>query len=244
MRLPELVRYPAFDGRQIPAFLFPPEGWREGTLILFVVVPPRRPGRAEPVELSAGAAVIPCRAATARSCRTCAVRPVTAASSRCSTTAKLRWDSVRDGVDVAEWLVKELPRPARSGDVRRLVRRFPCRSRASSRTRSAWTPASARTGCSGVDVVGIVNMQTFLEKTSGYRRKLREVEYGLLTDPDFLRTVSSIHKVGTRCTPFFIAHRFQRPARCRSRRRCLRSRLATASSRRACSSRPTRGTGS
>ena len=28
--------------------------------------------------------------------------------------------------------------------------------------------------------------KTFLEKTSGYRRKLREAEYGPLTDPDFL----------------------------------------------------------
>ena len=37
MRLPELVRYPAFDGRQIPAFLFLPEGYVKGTPIPFVV---------------------------------------------------------------------------------------------------------------------------------------------------------------------------------------------------------------
>ena len=30
----------------------------------------------------------------------------------------------------------------------------------------------------GVDIVGIVNVKTFLEKTSGYRRKLREVHGG------------------------------------------------------------------
>jgi dipeptidyl aminopeptidase/acylaminoacyl peptidase len=62
-----------------------------------------------------------------------------------------------------------------------------------------------------VDIVGIVNMKTFLEKTSGYRRKLREVEYGPLTDPEFLATVSSIHKVDKMQVPFFIAHGFNDP---------------------------------
>jgi len=62
-----------------------------------------------------------------------------------------------------------------------------------------------------IDVVGPVNLKTFLEKTSGYRRKLREVEYGPLTDPEFLASVSSIHKVDKMNVPFFIGHGFNDP---------------------------------
>jgi dipeptidyl aminopeptidase/acylaminoacyl peptidase len=62
-----------------------------------------------------------------------------------------------------------------------------------------------------VDVVGIVNMKGFLEKTSGYRRKLREVEYGPLTDPEFLASISSINKVDKIHVPVFVAHGFNDP---------------------------------
>ncbi len=62
-----------------------------------------------------------------------------------------------------------------------------------------------------IDVVGIVNMKTFLEQTSGYRRKLREVEYGPLTDPDFLASVSSINKIDQIKVPMMIAHGLNDP---------------------------------
>ena len=62
-----------------------------------------------------------------------------------------------------------------------------------------------------VDVVGIVNMQTFLEKTSDYRRKLREVEYGPLSDPEFLKTISPIHKADKINVPVLIGHGFNDP---------------------------------
>ena len=63
----------------------------------------------------------------------------------------------------------------------------------------------------GIDVVGIVNMKTFLEQTSGYRRKLREVEYGPLTDPEFLKSVSSLEKIDKIKVPMFIAHGLNDP---------------------------------
>lgn len=62
-----------------------------------------------------------------------------------------------------------------------------------------------------INVVGIVNLKTFLEKTAGYRRKLREVEYGPLTDPEFLATVSSMTHVDKITVPMFIAHGFNDP---------------------------------
>lgn len=57
-----------------------------------------------------------------------------------------------------------------------------------------------------VDVVGIANFKTFLENTKAYRRALRESEYGPLTDPDFLREISPIHKAGEIVTPLLVIH--------------------------------------
>ena len=45
----------------------------------------------------------------------------------------------------------------------------------------------------------------------GYRRKLREVEYGPLSDTEFLASVSSIHKADKINVPVFIAHGFNDP---------------------------------
>ncbi len=45
-----------------------------------------------------------------------------------------------------------------------------------------------------IDIVGIANFKTFLEKTADYRRALREAEYGPLSDPEFLTEVSPINK--------------------------------------------------
>jgi dipeptidyl aminopeptidase/acylaminoacyl peptidase len=56
-----------------------------------------------------------------------------------------------------------------------------------------------------VDTVGIANFESFLKNTSGYRRKLREVEYGSLEkDLDFLRSVSPIHKVDRIKAPLMV----------------------------------------
>jgi dipeptidyl aminopeptidase/acylaminoacyl peptidase len=58
-----------------------------------------------------------------------------------------------------------------------------------------------------VNTVGIVNWETFLKNTSGYRRRAREVEYGMLDkDIDFLRSISPIAKVDRIKTPLFVIH--------------------------------------
>jgi dipeptidyl aminopeptidase/acylaminoacyl peptidase len=58
-----------------------------------------------------------------------------------------------------------------------------------------------------VNTVGIVNWETFLKNTSGYRRRQREVEYGMLDkDIDFLRRISPIAKVDKIKTPLFVIH--------------------------------------
>lgn len=57
-----------------------------------------------------------------------------------------------------------------------------------------------------IDNVGIANFQTFLENTKPYRRHLREAEYGPLSDPEFLASVSPIHKVDRIKTPLLVIH--------------------------------------
>lgn len=58
-----------------------------------------------------------------------------------------------------------------------------------------------------VNTVGIVNWETFLMNTSGYRRRQREVEYGRLDkNLAFLRAISPIKKVDRIKTPLFVIH--------------------------------------
>ncbi len=56
-----------------------------------------------------------------------------------------------------------------------------------------------------VGTVAITNWETFLTNTSGYRRRQREVEYGMLDkDIDFLRRISPIRKIDRIKTPLFV----------------------------------------
>jgi dipeptidyl aminopeptidase/acylaminoacyl peptidase len=56
-----------------------------------------------------------------------------------------------------------------------------------------------------VDTVGIANWESFLNNTSGYRRRQREVEYGRLDrDIDFLREISPLRRVDRIKTPLFV----------------------------------------
>lgn len=58
-----------------------------------------------------------------------------------------------------------------------------------------------------VDTVGIANFESFLKNTSGYRRKLREVEYGSLErDAEYLRSISPLYRVDRIRTPLFVIH--------------------------------------
>jgi dipeptidyl aminopeptidase/acylaminoacyl peptidase len=58
-----------------------------------------------------------------------------------------------------------------------------------------------------VNVVGIVNFVTFLERTGAYRRALREAEYGSLEhDRAFLESISPIRKIGRIACPLLVIH--------------------------------------
>ena len=56
-----------------------------------------------------------------------------------------------------------------------------------------------------VDTVGIANWESFFKNTSGYRKRQREVEYGMADkDAEFLRSISPINKVNKIKTPLFV----------------------------------------
>jgi dipeptidyl aminopeptidase/acylaminoacyl peptidase len=210
--LPELVRYPAFDGRQIPAFMCLPQGYVKGTAIPFIVnyhggpEGQHRPGFSanDQYLLSRGFGILlpNVRGSTGYG-----------RAFQMLDDYKGRWGSVRDGVDAAEWLVKNgyaTPgRIATCGGSYGGFMSVACIVEDQERVERGERPERLFGAC--VDIVGIVNLKTFLEKTSGYRRKLREVEYGPLTDPEFLTSISSIHRVDKIQVPVFIAHGFNDP---------------------------------
>ena len=59
----------------------------------------------------------------------------------------------------------------------------------------------------GVDIVGIANFVTFLENTGDWRRSLREAEYGSLADDrEFLESISPINNIEAIESPLFVLH--------------------------------------
>jgi dipeptidyl aminopeptidase/acylaminoacyl peptidase len=210
--LPELIKYTAFDGREIPGFLYLPPGAKKGTPIPFVVVYHGGPeGQSRPsfsatyqYYLTRGYGLLfPNVRGSVGYGR----------EFEMADNYKNRWSSVKDGVDAAEWLVKNgYATPGRIATFGGSYGGFmsvACIVEDQERVERGERKERLFGAC--VDIVGIVNMKSFLEKTSGYRRKLREVEYGPLTDPEFLASISSIHKVEKMQVPFFIAHGFNDP---------------------------------
>ncbi len=58
----------------------------------------------------------------------------------------------------------------------------------------------------GVDIVGIVNFETFLERTDPWRRPLREAEYGSLSDRKLLRELSPISRIDAIQAALLVIH--------------------------------------
>jgi dipeptidyl aminopeptidase/acylaminoacyl peptidase len=166
---PELVRYPSFDGRQIPAFLFRPNNApadAERPAILWVHGGPEsqfRPSFNPVVQYLAHRGFV-----------------VLAPNVRGSTghgkayshldDVELRLDSVRDLAAAAEWLAASgEAHPKRIGVMGASYGGYMVLAAITERP-DLWAAA--------VDIVGIANFVTFLERTGPWRRHLREAEYG------------------------------------------------------------------
>jgi dipeptidyl aminopeptidase/acylaminoacyl peptidase len=202
MTLPELVKFKSFDGTEIPAFLYLPAGAQKGKPIPFVCEFHGGPeGQHRPTFspltqylLARGYGVL---------------KPNVRGSTGYGRDFlmmddyKKRWDSVKDGAESARWLVKQ--GYANAGKIAAYGGSY-----GGFMSVATIIEDQSVFGAS-VDVVGIVNMKTFLEQTSGYRRKLREVEYGPLSDPDFLDSISPIHRADEIQVPMLIAHGLNDP---------------------------------
>lgn len=196
-RRPRLVRYPSFDGREIPALFYEPDatgGTPPGGTPVVVNVhggpeSQSRPGFAPVTQylLNRGYAVfLPnVRGSTGYG------KEYTRLDDR-----RLRMDSVKDLAHATHWLRENgHGRVAVMGGsyggfmVLAALTEYP----------ELWS--------AGVDIVGIANFVTFLENTGSYRRRLREPEYGSLEkDREFLESISPIHKAGKIAAPLMVIH--------------------------------------
>ncbi len=193
---PEAVHYPTFDGRRIPAFLYRPKGYenRPAPFVIYAHGGPEaqfRPRFVRNVQylLERGIGFL--------------APNVRGSSGYGKSYARLddykkRMDSVRDFKAAADWLAK-----TGAGDPKRLA--ITGGSYGGYVVMAAITeyPDTFR---AAIDKVGIVNFVTFLQNTKPYRRKVREAEYGPLSDPEFLKSISPVHKIDRVRTPLLIVH--------------------------------------
>jgi dipeptidyl aminopeptidase/acylaminoacyl peptidase len=194
---PELIHYETFDKRMIPAWFYPPAE-KTDRLPPVIVYPHGGPeSQTRPnfnpifqYFIQAGYAIL---------------APNVRGSSGYGTTymnldnTTKRMDSVKDLAHAAYWL-----RDQKKGDPKRLavfggsyggfmvlaqVTNYP----------DLWA--------AGIDVVGIANFVTFMEKTGAYRRAHREAEYGNLREHrKFLEEISPINHVDKIKCPMMVIH--------------------------------------
>ncbi len=197
---PTLIHYPTFDGREIPAFYFSPPGAaphpaasRGYPCILYVHGGPASQLRPDfdvrfQYFLGQGYAIL-------------------ATNVRGSTgygraymlldEVELRMDSVTDLRYAVQWLHQQP-----EIDAQRIA--------IYGRSYGGFMVLAALTEypelfAAGVNVVGIANWVTFLERTSPWRRAHREVEYGSLTEHRaLLERISPIHKAERITAPLMV----------------------------------------
>ncbi|MBI1826894.1 MAG: S9 family peptidase [Planctomycetes bacterium] len=201
-RLPELVHYESFDGLKIPAFMYLPSDYQKGAKIPFIVSYHGGPeaqyrpnfNRSFQYFLSKGFGVV---APNPRGSSGYGKKFLEADN------YKNRDKSVKDGIWAAKYVIDQ------GFTDKKMVAAWGG-SYGGFMTMAVITEAPEYYGAA-CDVVGIVNFQTFLEKTKDYRRKLREVEYGPLSDPEFLKSISPIYKADRIDMPLMIAHGLNDP---------------------------------
>lgn len=193
---PELVRYPSFDGRDIPAYLYRPAG--AGDRLPVIVDVHGGPESQRRVEFNAVYQYF-------LHCGFAILAPNVRGSTGYGRTythlddVEKRMDSVADLNHAAGWL-----RGSDWADPRRIT--VLGGSYGGFMVLAALTSAP-ELWSSGVDIVGIANFVTFLEHTGPWRRHLREREYGSLErDRAFLEAISPIHKVDRIAAPLMVIH--------------------------------------
>ncbi len=194
---PELIHYPTFDEREIPAWLYKPANAPSQPLPVVIMVHGGPESQFRPYfNFLAEYLVHNGYAVLAPN-----VRGSTGygrAYSHLDDVEK-RMDSVADLAYAAHWLKGQ---PAFDGE----------RIAVYGGSYGGFMVLAALTTypdlwAAGVDIVGISNFVTFLENTSDYRRNHRESEYGSLAQHrDFLQSISPLNQVDHIAAPLMVIH--------------------------------------
>lgn len=194
---PELIRYPTFDERTIPAWFYRPAGQTDEQVPAVVIVHGGPEGQFQPYfhflvqYLTAqGYAVLAPN-----------VRGSTGYGKAYShlDDVEKRMDSVADLAYAARWLKQRA-----DIDGERLA--VYGGSYGGFMVLATLT-TDPELWAAGVEIVGIGNLATFLENTSAYRRASREAEYGSLEhDREFLESIAPINHLDRLTAPLMILH--------------------------------------
>jgi dipeptidyl aminopeptidase/acylaminoacyl peptidase len=193
---PQLIRYKSFDGVEIPAFLFLPQGY-DGGKIPFIIH-------------AHGGPESQYRPSFARHFQYLMLNGygILAPNPRGSKgygreymamdNYKMRLNSIKDYAWGAKWLIS-------NGYTDESMLGIKGASYGGYAVMASLTeyPSLYR---AGINQVGIVNFVTFLQNTREYRRALRESEYGPLSDSMFLASISPIHKVDKIKAALMVVH--------------------------------------
>ncbi len=192
---PRLLRIPAHDGLQIPGYLYLPAGKGPHPLVVWVH------GGPESQERPRFSAVYQYLLSRGLAIYTPNIRGSTGYGHayQAADNVGKRWDAIRDVRTAAEYLVAQ--GIAAQG---RIAVAGGSYGGYMTVAQLAFNP---ETFAAGVDMVGIVNFETFLEETHPFRRPLREAEYGSLEqDRKTLRELSPIHRLDDIRAPLMVIH--------------------------------------
>jgi dipeptidyl aminopeptidase/acylaminoacyl peptidase len=193
---PELIKFASFDGLEVPAFYYKPKNAGEKLpVVVFVHGGPESQIRAVynpflQYFLNHGYAVC-----------TPNVRGSTGYGKTYShlDDVRKRMDSIKDLTSLVDWLKQEgNADPSKIAIMGRSYGGFAVLA-AITHYPDIWSAA--------IDIVGISSFRTFLEKTSPWRRKVREAEYGSIeNDGDFFDEIDPIHHVDKIKCPLIVLH--------------------------------------
>jgi dipeptidyl aminopeptidase/acylaminoacyl peptidase len=194
---PELIHYKTFDDRKIPAWFYRP-AVKDDKAPPVIVYPHGGPESQTRPNFNAVFQYFVQRGYAVLAPNVRGSSGYGRESMSLDDTTK-RMDSVKDLAYAAFWL-----RDEKKGDPKRLA--------VYGGSYGGFMVLAAVTNypelwAAGIDVVGICNFVTFLEKTSAYRRGHREKEYGNLRDHrEFLEKISPINHVDRIKCPMMVIH--------------------------------------
>ena len=195
---PSLHRFASFDGESIPVFLFQPEGAGPFPVVIMIHGGPE--AQWQPWYSAGFGAFTQHLVSRGYAVAAPNVRGSSGYGKRFQSLddVEKRLDSVADLGSLHAWLAA---RPEIDGS-RQVVY---------GRSYGGYMVLAAlafqpELWAAGLECVGISSLRTFLENTSEYRRAVREREYGSLSDPELLDSLSAWDRRDRIRAPLFIEH--------------------------------------